>query len=109
MSEWIIEIIPQLQCIIDLCQWDAFGRSFSDTVVALSIPVFSISSKSETIAQCLLSAIRFLFLNLTCFMAENVLSHTYVLPNIECIFSAKSFPLGNLSLLSNVQKLCTVS
>jgi len=26
-------------------------------------------------------------------MVENVLSHSYVLPNIECIFSAKSFSL----------------
>jgi len=47
------------------------------------------------------SAIRFLFLDLTCFMVENVLSRTYVLPNVERIFSAKSFSLGNLSLLAN--------
>ena len=32
-------------------------------------------------------------------MEENVFSHTYVLPNIERIFSAKSFSLGSLSLL----------
>jgi len=29
--------------------------------------------------------------------------------NVECIFSAKWFSLGNLSLLTNFQKLCTVS
>jgi len=30
-------------------------------------------------------------------------------PNVECIFSAKWFTLGNLSLLTNFQKLFTVS
>jgi len=39
---------------------------------------------------------------------ENVFSHTCVLPNIECIFSAKSFSLGILSLLTNLQKFSTV-
>jgi len=34
-------------------------------------------------------------------MLENVLSHTYVLPNVDRIFSAKSFSLGNLSYLTN--------
>jgi len=34
-------------------------------------------------------------------MAEKLLSHTYVLPNVEGNFSAKSFSLGNLSLLTN--------
>jgi len=41
-------------------------------------------------------------------MVENVLSHTYVLSNVECIFSAKFFSLENLSLLTNFQKLPTV-
>ena len=50
-------------------------------------------------------AIRFLFLDLFCFMVENVLSHTYVLLNIKCICSVKSFNLGNLSLLTNFQNL----
>jgi len=36
---------------------------------------------------------------------ENVFSRTYVLPKIECIFSAKSCSLGNLSLLTYFQKL----
>jgi len=48
------------------------------------------------------SAIRFVFLDLTCFMVENVLSHTYVHPNIDFIFRAKSFCLRNLSLLTSV-------
>jgi len=48
-----------------------------------------------------LSAIRFLFLDQTCFMVENVLSHKYVLPNVERIFSAKSCSLENLYLLTN--------
>ena len=30
-------------------------------------------------------------------------------PNVKCIFSAKWFTLGNLSLLTNFQKLSTVS
>jgi len=33
----------------------------------------------------------------------------YVFPNVERISSAKSFSLGYLSLLSNLQKLFTVS
>jgi len=31
-----------------------------------------------------------------------------MLPNIECVFSAKSFSLGNISSLTSFQKLCTV-
>ena len=38
-----------------------------------------------------------------------VLSPMYVFPNVERIFIAKSFSLGNLSLLTNYQKLFTVS
>ena len=53
-------------------------------------------------------SIRFPFLDLTCYIVENVLSHTYVLPNIECVFSAKSFSLGNLSLLTNFQNVSWV-
>ena len=54
-------------------------------------------------------AIRLLSLDLTSCIVENVLSHTYVLPNIECMFSAKSFSLGNLSLLNNFQNLSWIS
>ena len=46
-----------------------------------------------------------LFLDVAGFVVENVFSHTHMLPNIECIFSAKSFSLRNLSLLTNFQKL----
>jgi len=49
---------------------------------------------SGKLSSSVLSAILFLFLDLTCFIIENVLSHTYVFLNIECIFSAKSFSLG---------------
>jgi len=38
-----------------------------------------------------------------------VLSHMYVFPNVESISSAKSFSLGNLSLLTNFLKFFTVS
>jgi len=37
------------------------------------------------------------------------LKKVYVFPNVESIASAKSFSLGNLSLLNNFQKLSTVS
>jgi len=33
----------------------------------------------------------------------------YVLPNLECIFTAQSFSLGNLFLQTNFQNLFTVS
>jgi len=47
---------------------------------------------------------------LTCFIVENVRSlHVYVFPNLERIFSAKSFSLGNLFMLVNFQKLFPVS
>jgi len=38
-----------------------------------------------------------------------VLSHMYVFPHVKRIFIAKFFSLGNLSLLTNFQKLFTVS
>jgi len=38
-----------------------------------------------------------------------ILSHMYVFPNGERIFIAKLFSLGNLSLLTNFQKLITVT
>jgi len=60
------------------------------------------------LSPSVLCTIRFLFLDLVRFMVENVLSHTYVLSNVECIFSAKFFSLENLSLLTNFQKLPTV-
>jgi len=47
-----------------------------------------------------------MFLDLTCFVVENALSHKYdVFPNIRCIFSAKSFCLGNPSLLSSLRQM----
>jgi len=51
------------------------------------------------------STIRFLFLDLTCLLLENVLSHTYALPNVECIFGAKFFSFGNPSLLNKFYSL----
>jgi len=45
---------------------------------------------SQRLGSSVLPAIRFLFSDLICFMVENVLSHTHVLPNIKHIFSAKS-------------------
>jgi len=71
------------------------------------MPVLMVASRR--LSSIVLSAIQFLFLDLTCFIVENVLSHTYVFPNIKCIFSAKSFTLENLTLLPNFQKLFAVS
>jgi len=51
--------------------------------------------------------------DLTCFNVENVRGLTqalYVFPNVQRkLFSVKSFSLGNLFLLTNFQKLFTVS
>ena len=55
------------------------------------------------------SAIRFMLSNLTCFIVENLFTHTHVFLNIDCIFSAKSFSLKNLCSLTNFQKLSAVS
>jgi len=62
---------------------------------------------SRRLVSTVLCALRFLFLDLACFMVEKVLSHTYALPNMAYTFSAKSFSLGILSLLTNFQKLST--
>ena len=83
----------------------------SDTISLLSIglPVLVVARRG--LSSSVSSAIEFLFLNLTCFVVENVLSHTYVLymfPNVEGIVSGKSFSLRNLSLLTNFHKLTTV-
>jgi len=81
-------------------------RGFSDTIIPLSVPVLVVPVGN----YCPVFRLPFnLFSDLSCFIAENVLSHEYMFPNIECIFNAKSFSLGNLSLLTNFQKLSTVS
>jgi len=53
---------------------------------------------SRSLSYSIASAIRFLFLDLTWFIVEHVLSRTYVFPIIECIFSSKFFSLGNASI-----------
>jgi len=84
-------------------------------VVEASLPlcyhffINSVSGASRRLSSSVSPAIRFLFLDLTCFIADNVHSHTYVFSNIECIFSAKSFSLKNLSLLSNFENVSAVS
>jgi len=52
----------------------------SDTIIPLPIPVLVVQVGDYLPVS---SAIRFLFLDLTCFIVENVLSHTYVFPNIH--------------------------
>jgi len=41
---------------------------------------------SRRLSSIVSSTIRLLFLDMTCFIIENALSHTNVLPHIECIF-----------------------
>ena len=59
-----------------------------------------------------LRSISVFIVDLTCFNVENIrgLTHVlYVFPNVQRMFSANSFTLGNLFLLANFQKLFTVS
>jgi len=51
------------------------------------------------------AVIRFPFLHFTCFIVEYVFSNVYISKHI---FIAKYFGLGNLSLLTNFQRLSTV-
>jgi len=51
-----------------------------------------LEAASRSLWSSFSSAIRFLFSDLTCFIVENVLSHKYVLPNINQIL------LQNLSV-----------
>ena len=95
------------QFIANLYQWDALMKichklATFRTIVSLSISILVVANQRQLSSWF---AIRFLFLDLISFIAENVLSHIYVFPNIECIFSAKSFSLGNLSLLTNFQNI----
>jgi len=78
----------------------------SDTIIPLSIPELLVESRR--LSSSVSSAIPFLFLDLTWSIVENILSHTYVFPNIDiqceifqlwnCIF-ADSFPEALYSLL----------
>jgi len=73
------------------CRWSVIlwlNRSFINT---------SVSGSKWRISSGVSSAIRLLFLVLSCFIVENVLLHTYVFQNIECNFSAKYFRMRNLS------------
>jgi len=63
---------------------------------------------NRRLSSSVVFALRFLVLYLACFMVEKILSSIYVLPNITCIFIVKSLSLGNLSLLTNFQKLSTI-
>jgi len=71
-----IEIITQLQFITNLYQRDACSRCFSDTIVSFSTPVLA----SRRLSPSVSSVMQFLFLGLTCFIVQNVLSHTSVFP-----------------------------
>ena len=95
------------QFIANLLQWDACVRGLSDTIVSVSISMLLAESRGQL--SSVWFAIRFLFLDFTSFIVENITSHKYLVSNIECIFSAKSFNLGNLSLLTNFQNLFWVS
>jgi len=84
ISEYVTEIIKQKQiaicgkslsvgCLWRLILWHY--HCFISTNVS--------GSKSDAIVQCFV-CLRFLFLDLTSFV-ENVLSHKYTFPNIECV------------------------
>ena len=108
ISKGFIEIITKEQIAISYkslsvgCLWSRLLWNYR------SIINTSFSGASRRLSSSVSSVIRFLFLDLTSFIVENVLSHTYVFPNIECIFSAKSLSLANLSLLTNFQKLSSL-
>jgi len=63
----------------------------NSNLLQISISGVPVVVASSTLSSSVLSAIWFLFLDLTCLIIENVLSHRYVFPNIKCILSAKSF------------------
>jgi len=66
-------------------------------IFPLSMPVLVVAVGDYHPVFCLPFDFRFLLLD----SIENVFSRTCVLPNIECIFNAKSFSSGNLTLLPN--------
>ena len=72
--------------------------------IPLSIPVLFVAVGDYRPVICLPFYCRFYLLD----SKENVFSRTCVLPNIQCIFSAGSCSLGNLSLRTNLQKPSTV-
>jgi len=82
--------------------------------VSLTLSFLIRGSKSETIVQCLVChSVSVFTADLTCFIVENVRTLTHlryvVFPKALPSLSAKSFSLGKLSLLTNFQKLFTVS
>ena len=66
-----------------------------------SVSISMLVVASWRLSSSVSSAFRFLFLDLTFFMAVNIPSHRDMLPYIARIFSVKSFSFGNLSLLTN--------
>jgi len=108
VRHWTYFTLANSNLLKNLYQWGACGRDISDTIVPKSIPMLVVLL-SETIVHCFdCNSISVFGLDNCLFIAENVPSYTYVFPNIESIFSVKSFSLGNLYLLINFQKLCTV-
>jgi len=91
----------------NLLQTSISGLPVIEASLTFAIPV--LVAASRRLSSSVSSAIRFLFSNLTCFIVENILSHTYVFTHIEWIFSVKSFSLENLSLLTYFWTFSTVS
>jgi len=65
------------QFITNLDQWDACGRGFSDTHSFLNTSV-SGSKLEARLSSSISSTIQFLFLDLTCFVIENICALTHV-------------------------------
>jgi len=73
------------QFITNLYQCNACGWSFPDTIIPFNNTNMLVAA-CQRLWSGVSSAIRFLFLALTCVMVENVLSHPYVLPDAERVF-----------------------
>ena len=65
----------------NLLQTSISGLPVIEASLTFAIPV--LVAASRRLSSSVSSAIRFLFSNLTCFIVENILSHTYVFTHIE--------------------------
>ena len=69
------------------------------------LPITMLMVAGRRLSTSVPPAIPFLFLHFICFIVENVFSNIYISKHI---FIAKYFNLGNLSFLTNFQRLSTV-
>ena len=96
ISECVREEIANYYKFLSMrCLWSRFLWHY---IVPLSIPVLVVATSTSGLSSIVSSAIRFLFIDLTCFIVQyrkcRLLSRTYVLPKIECIFLREIIQLG---------------